>query len=119
MTDGSNGYEAIAEAFIQARRRHIGPTVVRKWAEGLRAGTSILDLGCGSGVPISEALLQEGFSIYGVDASSTMIAKFHDLFPSVPLECNPVESSLFFIRSFDAAIGGGCCSCCRLILNGV
>lgn len=107
MPDASNGYENTAEAFIRARRPSIGPTVVRRWATGLRAGASILDLGCGSGVPISEALLQEGFPIYGVDASATLIAKFRERFPGVPLECSPVEESLFFSRSFDAAVAWG------------
>ena len=107
MTDGSNGYDSIAEAFIRARRHYIGPTVVRRWANGLRAGTSILDLGCGSGVPISEALLQDGFTIYGVDASATLIAKFRERFPGVPLECSPAEESLFFSRRFDAAVAWG------------
>ena len=107
MPDGSNGYENIAEAFIRTRRSWIGPTVVRKWAAGLRPGASILDLGCGSGVPISEALLQDGFAVYGVDASATLIAKFRERFPAVPLECNTVEESLFFSRKFDAAIAWG------------
>lgn len=102
-----DGYEKIAEAFLQARRSSIGPTVVRKWAAGLQAGASILDLGCGSGVPISQALLQEGFVIYGVDASPTLIAKFRGRFPEVPLECSSVEDSLFFNRTFDAAVAWG------------
>ena len=35
MSDRSNGYESIAEAFINARRASIGPTIVR--SEGLMA----------------------------------------------------------------------------------
>jgi 2-polyprenyl-3-methyl-5-hydroxy-6-metoxy-1,4-benzoquinol methylase len=107
MPDRSNGYESVAEDFIQARNSAIGPPVVRRWAAGLRTGASILDLGCGSGVPISEALLQEGFTIYGVDASATLIARFRERFPHVPLECSLVEESLFFRRRFDAAVAWG------------
>src|SRR5688572_13142700 len=107
MTDRSNGYESIAEAFIRARRHAIGPAVVRRWAKGLQAGASILDLGCGSGVPISETLIQEGFPIYGVDASATLIAKFRERFPGVALECSAVEESVFFGRSFDAVVAWG------------
>ncbi len=107
MPDRSIGYENIADAFIRARRSFIGPTVVRRWATGLRAGATILDIGCGSGVPISEVLLQEGFALYGVDASATLIAKFRERFPNVPLECGPVENSLFFSRSFDAVVAWG------------
>lgn len=107
MSDHSNGYESIAEAFIKARRPSIGPTVVRRWAKTLPAGASILDLGCGSGVPISEALLQDGFAIYGVDASKTLVAKFRERFPGVPVECGSVEDSPFFSRSFDAVVAWG------------
>ena len=107
MPDQSNGYERIAEAFMRARTPSIGPTVVRRWARTLPAGASILDLGCGSGVPISEALLEEGFAIYAVDASETLIAKFRERFPGVPVECSSVEKSLFFSRSFDAAVAWG------------
>jgi 2-polyprenyl-3-methyl-5-hydroxy-6-metoxy-1,4-benzoquinol methylase len=107
VPERAEGYEKVAAAFVRARRNFIGPTVVRKWATGLRAGTSILDLGCGSGVPISEALLQDGFSIYGVDASPTLVAKFRERFPGVALECSPVEESQFFNRSFDAAVAWG------------
>ena len=107
MPDRSNGYEGIAEAFMRTRRPSIGPTVVRKWAKTLPAGASVLDLGCGSGIPISEALLQEGFAVYGVDASETLIAKFRERFPGVPVECSPAEESLFFSRRFDAAVAWG------------
>ena len=51
--------------------------------------------------------MQEGFAIYGVDASATLIAKFRERFPGVPLECSPVEDSLFFSRTFDAAVAWG------------
>jgi 2-polyprenyl-3-methyl-5-hydroxy-6-metoxy-1,4-benzoquinol methylase len=107
MVSRSNGYENIAEAFIRARRSFIGPTVLRRWAIRLQAGASILDLGCGSGVPISETLLQQGFTVYGVDASATLIAKFRERYPSVPLECSPVEESLLFGRTFDGVVAWG------------
>ena len=107
MRDRSNGYEGIAEAFMRARTPSIGPTVVRRWARSLPAGASVLDIGCGSGIPISEALLEEGFAVYGVDASETLIAKFRERFPGVPVECSPVEDSLFFSRRFDAAVAWG------------
>jgi len=81
--------------------------VVRKWAKALKPGASILDLGCGSGVPISETLLKEGFAIYGVDASETLIARFRERFPGAPVECCSAEESLLFSRSFDAVIAWG------------
>ena len=107
VRDKSNGYEAIAEAFTRARTPSIGPRIVRKWAKRLQPGTSILDIGCGHGVPISEALLQEGFAVYGVDASETLVAKFKERFPDAPVECGSVEESPFFNRTFEAVLAWG------------
>lgn len=103
----SNGYEAIAEAFSRARRTFIGPDVVRKWTKRLQPCASILEIGCGSGVPISEALLQEKFKVFGVDASETLVAQFQERFPEVPIECSSVEESSFFNRTFDAVVAWG------------
>jgi 2-polyprenyl-3-methyl-5-hydroxy-6-metoxy-1,4-benzoquinol methylase len=107
VPDKSNGYEAIAESFTRARMPSIGPTIVRKWAKRLQPGASILDIGCGCGVPISEALLQEGFAVCGVDASETLVAKFRERFPDATVECSSVEDSQFFNRTFDAVVAWG------------
>ncbi|HEV2425194.1 MAG TPA: class I SAM-dependent methyltransferase [Terriglobia bacterium] len=107
VPDRSNGYEAIAEDFTRARTPTIGPRVVRKWAKGLPRGAAILDIGCGFGIPISQALLEDGFAVCGVDASPTLVARFRERFPDVHVECCPVEDSLFFSRTFDAVVAWG------------
>jgi 2-polyprenyl-3-methyl-5-hydroxy-6-metoxy-1,4-benzoquinol methylase len=107
VPDNSNGYEAIAEAFTRARTVSIGPQIVRNWAKRLQPGASVLDIGCGNGVPISEALLQEGFAVYGVDASETLVDKFRKRFPNATVECSSAEVSLFFNRTFDAVLAWG------------
>jgi hypothetical protein len=61
----------------------------------------------GNGVPISEALLDMGFVVYGLDASATLLAKFRERFAQVPLECNPVEESSLFYRTIDAVVAWG------------
>ena len=108
--DKSNGYEAIAPLYISGRGRSdsgIGVTVVAEWADTLPSGADILDLGCGTGMPVSHFLIKRGFQVYGVDASPTMVAAFRSRFPSVPVECAAVEDSEFFGRSFDAVIAWG------------
>jgi SAM-dependent methyltransferase len=105
--DKSNGYEQLAETFIRARNRQIGTATVREWSKTLPPGSSILDLGCGNGVPISEVLINEGFAVYGVDASPKLIAAFRERFPDAHAECSAVEDSGFFRRTFDGAIAWG------------
>jgi SAM-dependent methyltransferase len=106
--DRSNGWEAVAHELIQSRQRWpIGVTTVRAWARLLPAGASILDLGCGSGVPISGALLEDGFAVYGVEAAPSLAAAFRDRFPHAHVACEPVEESRFFDRTFDGAVAWG------------
>jgi 2-polyprenyl-3-methyl-5-hydroxy-6-metoxy-1,4-benzoquinol methylase len=101
----SNGWEAVASEFVSARdESSIGVEVVRAWARNLSRGSAILDLGCGTGVPLSQALLQDGFEIYGVDASPTLVAEFERRFPQVSIVCEPVETSTFFGRNFDGVL---------------
>ena len=105
--DPSNGYEAIAETFAPARTPTIGPRVVREWARRLPPGAPVLDLGCGSGIPISQTLIDLGFAVHGVDASPTLVARFRRSFPNVPVEHNSIEQSDFFGRPFDAVVAWG------------
>jgi 2-polyprenyl-3-methyl-5-hydroxy-6-metoxy-1,4-benzoquinol methylase len=105
--DKSNGYEQVAETFIAQRNASIGASTVRHWSRMLPRGSSVLDLGCGHGVPISQALIDEGFAVYGVDASVKMIAAFHRRFPLAYAECAAVEDSQVFARRFDGAVAWG------------
>lgn len=108
--DKSNGYESIATRFIEVRGQGIngiGTSSVRNWARTLPPGSSVLDLGCGTGIPISKVLIDEGMTVYGVDASLTLINEFRKNFPTAPVVCEPAEDSLFFDRKFDAIISWG------------
>jgi 2-polyprenyl-3-methyl-5-hydroxy-6-metoxy-1,4-benzoquinol methylase len=106
MPDKSNGYEEIAEHFMAARNSRIGPSTVKEWSKTLPRGIAILDLGCGHGV-ISQVLMEEGFTVYGVDASAKLIAAFRQRFPGVEVECSAFEDSKFFGRTFDAIVAWG------------
>jgi SAM-dependent methyltransferase len=105
--DKSNGYEGVAQRFMSARDQFIGVANVRAWSKTLVPNSSILDLGCGHGLPISQTLIDEGFTIYGVDASPSLIAAFHKRVPSVHLECAAVEDSEFFGRTFGGVVAWG------------
>jgi 2-polyprenyl-3-methyl-5-hydroxy-6-metoxy-1,4-benzoquinol methylase len=109
-SDKSNGYEEIAAIFISGRGRNhsaVGASVVADWSQKLPNRATILDLGCGNGVPISQALIERGFNVYGVDASARMVAAFRASFPTVPVECAAVEDSDFFGRTFDGVVACG------------
>jgi 2-polyprenyl-3-methyl-5-hydroxy-6-metoxy-1,4-benzoquinol methylase len=106
--DSSNGYEAVALEFMRRREQSgIGVATVRAWARSLKPGASILDLGCGHGVPISAALMQDGFLVYGIDSSPSLTTTFRNRFPRAQVACEAIEDSNFFGRQFDAVIAIG------------
>jgi cyclopropane fatty-acyl-phospholipid synthase-like methyltransferase len=108
--DKSNGYEEVAPDYIAGRGQNssgVGASVVAEWCKTLPPNASILDLGCGPGVPISQILIDRGFNVHAVDASSSMVAAFRARFPDAPIECAAVEDSNFFGKTFDAVIAWG------------
>jgi 2-polyprenyl-3-methyl-5-hydroxy-6-metoxy-1,4-benzoquinol methylase len=106
--DPSNGYDAVAAEFIVRREQsRIGAETVRRWARSRPSGASVLDLGCGGGVPVSATLVDEGVAVYGVDASPTLVAAFQQRFPQAPVACERVEESRVFDRTFDGVVAIG------------
>lgn len=106
----STGYEDVATEFIAGRGRNssgIGASAVADWSRTLPAGATVLDLGCGTRVPISQVLIERGFKVYGVDASPTIMSAFRARFPHVPVQCADVEESDFFARTFDGVVAWG------------
>lgn len=107
MDDASGGWNAVASEFITHRSPTIGVATVRNWASALPSGASILDLGCGHGFPVSAALVDDGYDLYGIDASPRLVSEFRRRLPIATVACESVEISMFFNRRFDAAIAIG------------
>src|SRR6266571_2882484 len=111
MTDRSNGYEGVAVEFLAGRGRApstaIGARAVRDWARTLPSGATVIDLGCGSGLPITKVLVSEGLNVYGIDASQSFVEAFRRNLPEIPVACESVMDSSFFNRTFDGVIAWG------------
>jgi SAM-dependent methyltransferase len=80
---------------------------VRKWARTLPRGSSVIDLGCGPGFPITAVLVDEELDVFGVDAAPSFVAAFERNLPSIPILCDSVLESRFFDRTFDAVVAWG------------
>lgn len=108
VADRSNGYDALAGEFMAQREQSaIGARTVRDWAKRLTPGGSVLDLGCGHGVPISRALIEAGLAVHGVDASSAMVAAFRQRFPAAAATCIAVEELELAEHTFDGVVAWG------------
>jgi SAM-dependent methyltransferase len=77
-------YERRAREWVADRSRP-GKFFEQEWLDRFTAmapaGSKILDLGCGPGKPMAAYLLGQGFDVFGVDSSPTMIALARDNFP--------------------------------------
>lgn len=111
MTDRSNGYEGVAAEFLVGRGRApstaIGTRAVRNWARTLPPGAAVLDVGCGTGLPITKVLVDEGLNVHGIDAAPSFVEAFRHNLPGIPVACEAVEESSFFDRTFDGVLAWG------------
>jgi 2-polyprenyl-3-methyl-5-hydroxy-6-metoxy-1,4-benzoquinol methylase len=106
--DAANGWDAAADEIVRGRETTtIGVAVLREWAGTLPAGATVLDLGCGGGVPVSRTLVEAGLVVSGVDASPRMVAAYRARFPEADVACEPAEACSFFGRTFDAIVSIG------------
>jgi SAM-dependent methyltransferase len=95
----AEAFDAIGDGYDQAFPRKEGQWVAGAWlAASLPAAASVLDLGCGSGLPTARQMVDAGHSVTGVDQSRLMVelaranvpqATFHhldlaDLRPGAP-----------------------------------
>ena len=105
--DRSNGWEAVAPVFIrEGRHARVGVGVVTDWVNQLPAGCTVLDLGCGPGMPRSEPLHARG-AVYALDASPSLAQAYQERFPAAPVVCEPAEGSVLFGRQFDGVLAWG------------
>src|SRR5262245_42562183 len=111
MVGRSNGYERVAVGLLAGRgsapSTAIGAKPVRDWARTLKRGATVIDLGCGSGLPITEVLVAEGLNVYAIDAAPSLVQAFRRNFPNIPVACEAVEDSSFFDRTFDEVLAWG------------
>ena len=97
-------YERHAAAFDDLR----GKTLLEaSWLDRFLAlvpeHASILDIGCGSGVPIARHCLAKGHSVTGIDSSNSLIALCRRRFPQAAWHVQDMRR-LALGRSFDALL---------------
>ncbi|MET3725480.1 class I SAM-dependent methyltransferase [Sphingomonas trueperi] len=104
--DASAGWDAVADRFA-ALRSDVGTDIVLRWSRQLPRGDAVLDIGCGTGVPIGTCLAAQGFALFGIDPAPRMIAAFRANLPEATAACEPAETSRFFDRRFDGVVAIG------------
>jgi SAM-dependent methyltransferase len=100
-------YDLIADWYAAERRGETGVPEVVELARSLPPRSRVLDLGCGTGIPITRALQGEGHRVVGIDTSPAMLRWFQRNCPAAPAVRGTVLELPFATGSFDAAVAWG------------
>jgi 2-polyprenyl-3-methyl-5-hydroxy-6-metoxy-1,4-benzoquinol methylase len=99
------GYDALSERYDE---RYGGDTKYRAWLEELRGrvpvGSAVLDLGCGSGIPVARDLAASGYRLTGVDISEVQVSRASQLVPQAEFIQADMTSVVFNRASFAAVV---------------
>ena len=67
------GYTKIAKKYHSKRGLYQNKGLLMKFKKYLQKNSTVLDLGCGAGVPISKFLVDNGYKVTGIDFADGMI----------------------------------------------
>jgi len=95
-----NGYNKCARAYSDSRQHEIHPEL-SLLIERLPPSANMLDIGCGSGIPVCQELAKHG-RITGVDISPAMISLAKQNIPAGEFKCSDIMDIHFSSDSFDA-----------------
>lgn len=108
MMDAARFYEAQALKYLDDRDRSgVGVDLVQSWAKSLPSGSTVVDIACGGGYPITKTLVESRLVVWVIDTSPTLLRQFRLRFPTIPTQCASALESDYFGRTFDAAISIG------------
>lgn len=98
----ARGYDHCAATYIGERAEETNPEIIAL-AERLGRGATVLDIGCGAGVPITRPLA-ERFDVTGVDISPEQIRLARENVPTARFLCSDIMSVDFPPAAFDAVV---------------
>jgi cyclopropane fatty-acyl-phospholipid synthase-like methyltransferase len=101
-------YEMQALKYLDARdRSRVEAEIVQSWARSLPSGSTVVDIACGGGHPITRVLVDSRLAVWAIDTSPTLLKQFRLRFPTISTQCASALDSDYFGRTFEAAISIG------------
>lgn len=98
------GYNQCAKNYADNRDLFKNQKYLKDLAKELSVGAEILDIGCGSGVPIDKYLLEKGFKVTGIDISEEMVKLAKKNLPNGQYLVRDMTEIDFPESSFDAVV---------------
>jgi len=70
-----DGYNLIGQKYAEDRATFGSEKYIRQLMKRVRPGGTILDIGCGDGVPIDRALIKQGYRVVGIDIAENQVKR--------------------------------------------
>lgn len=80
------GYDEVAERYLDARDQWKSVPYLDRLLARLKPGSQILDVGCGSGIPIDSYLTAKGHEVIGIDISPRQVELASENVPDARFE---------------------------------
>jgi SAM-dependent methyltransferase len=100
-------YDQIHDWYLRTRLADVGVPEIEAIIAQLPPNGSVIDLGCGTGLPLAKLMSERGLKVFGVDSSRAMIGTFRQNLSAARAECCRMEDVEFPAGSFHAAIAWG------------
>lgn len=81
-----SGYNQAAERYAASRDRFENVAHLKRFVELLPPPASVLDVGCGCGVPVARYLVERGYDVIGIDVAPRQIGLARELVPGASFE---------------------------------
>lgn len=81
-----SGYEQAADSYAAARDLFENAPHLERFTELLPTPARVLDVGCGSGVPVARYLVDHGYDVIGIDIAARQIELARSQMPQARLE---------------------------------
>lgn len=98
------GYDRIAELYDEYSSQFNNEAQLDEFMSLVKPGGQVLDVGCGTGIPFTRALVDGGFHVTGIDISQKKLglAKRHE--PEATFEISDMTALEYEDDSFDGIV---------------
>jgi ubiquinone/menaquinone biosynthesis C-methylase UbiE len=98
------GYDRIAEQYDEYSSQFNDEAQISEFMSLVKPGGHVLDVGCGTGIPFTRALVDSGFQVVGIDISQKMLDLAKKHVPEATFEIRDMRALEFEDDSFDGIV---------------
>lgn len=85
-------YESLGKKYLEHRSLLKSDAYVRAFSKKLRKNATVLDVGCGVGVPVDDILTKDGHEVVGLDLSPSLISLARKIVPAASYQVSDMRS---------------------------